>query len=383
LPDASLLESPEVPTIPSIPTKTPVICGPTAGGKSDLAVSLAIALREKHKIPAEIVTADAFQIYTGLDIGTAKLTTQERRGIPHHLIDVVPRAGEVSRCQGVKVSRDNAPEAAPLDTSTPRHLDTFTLDDWLTRANAKIEELRSRKTLPIVVGGTHLYIKALLEGLFEGPEPDHALRAQLTNMDPAERRAELERIDPPAAARIHPNDIRRTVRALEVFRLTGKPISAHQTQWDQPTVSAADSRLPIPDSRFLLIILDWDSEPLNKRINARVKQMMEQGLLEEVRALVESNAFTPQSAEALGYKQLIPLVREAIASNRWPPPPAQLEDAVEKIKIETRRFAKNQRTWLRRLSTTPGAIRLAAPPASDADRDAWIPTILKTLGLPA
>jgi tRNA dimethylallyltransferase len=342
-----------------LPPTTPVICGPTAGGKSDLAVDLALTLRDKHHIPAEIITADAFQVYSGLDIGTAKPTLEERRGIPHHLIDIVPTSA--------------------LGTRHSALPPPFTVDDWLTRAQTTIANLRAQSILPIVVGGTHLYIKALLEGLFEGPEPDHALRAELAAMDPAARRAELERIDPRAAARIHPNDIRRTIRALEVFRLTGKPISAHQTQWDQPSPRA---QCPTP-SAYLLIILDWQTEPLNKRINARVKQMIDRGLLEEVRALIQQDAFTPQSAEALGYKQLIPLVRAAIESNLWPPPAAKLEDAVEKIKIETRRFAKNQRTWLRRLSTTPGAIRLAAPPATDADWAAWIPSILTLLGLPA
>ncbi len=367
-----------------LPTLTPVICGPTAGGKSDLAVDLALTLRDKHHIPAEIVTADAFQIYTGLDIGTAKPTIPDRRGIPHHLIDIVP--------------------PPPLPTPNSPLPPAFTLDDWLARANATIANLRSRHILPIVVGGTHLYIKALLEGIFEGPEPDPELRAALSAMDPAARRAELERVDPLAAQRIHPNDIRRTIRALEVFKLTGQPISAHQKQWDrgggsgQSAVASGKgiegqeaessplhtAHSPLP---FLLITLDWPSESLNLRINARVRQMMEQGLLEEVRSLILSNGFTSQSAEALGYKQLIPIVRAALVANTWPPPAAALSEAVEKIKIETRRFGKNQRTWLRRLSTTPGSLHLPGPdlmvspsaPTSRADR---IQQTLNALNLP-
>lgn len=316
-------------------------------------------LRERHGIAAEIVTADAFQVYRGLDIGTAKPTIEERRGVAHHLIDVVGSAqshGQDARGTG-----------------------PFTLDDWLRLAKQTIAELRARQVLPIVVGGTHLYIKALLEGIFEGPEPDHALRAELTAMDPTARRAELERVDPAAAARIHPNDVRRAVRALEVFRLTGRPISAHQSQWDQPLAEASGSSM---HSEYCLVVLDWDSEALNRRINARVKGMMDRGLLDEVRGLVASGGFTPQSAEALGYKQLIPVVRRAAEDGRWPPPPAAVEEAVEKIKIETRRFAKNQRTWLRRLSVTPGAIRLAAPPVDDAARALWPQAILAALGLP-
>ncbi|MFN7022427.1 MAG: tRNA (adenosine(37)-N6)-dimethylallyltransferase, partial [Phycisphaerales bacterium] len=174
-----------------LPPLTPVIAGPTAGGKSSLAIELALALRDRAQIPAEIVTADAFQLYSGLDIGTAKPTPDERRGIAHHLIDLVP-------------SRPD-----------PAHTDRFTVDDWLRLATAKIADLRARGVLPIVVGGTHLYIKALLDGLFDGPQPDPALRTELEAMPPAARRAELERVDPAAASRIHPNDLRRTVRALE------------------------------------------------------------------------------------------------------------------------------------------------------------------------
>ena len=151
----------------TVPNLTPVICGPTAGGKSDLAVALALRAPEAFGCKAEIVTADAFQVYRGMDIGTAKPTIEERRGVAHHLIDVVGLGSAV-----------------------------FTVDDWLTLARQKIAEIRSRGALPIVVGGTHLYIKALLDGLFDGPGPDEALRAELAAMDPATRRAELERVDP-------------------------------------------------------------------------------------------------------------------------------------------------------------------------------------------
>lgn len=359
---------------PPLPALTPVICGPTAGGKSDLAVALALRAREEWGIGAEIITADAFQVYRGMDIGTAKPSVEERRGVVHHLIDVVdPRGSERGTgFQPVQDAQEHGQDAHATKT--------FTVDDWLRLAREKITEIRGRGALPIVVGGTHLYIKALLDGLFDGPEPDEGLRAELTAMDPAARRAELERVDPAAAARIHPNDVRRTVRALEVFRLTGKPISAHQKQWDRPSSSSSRTSSPnvregasaeggtsahgmpgcgvaanaLPDGRaaYQLIILDWESEALNRRINARVKQMMERGLLDEVRALRDSGALIPgsQPAEALGYKQLLAHLRDPAAIS--------LEDAVEKIKIETRRFGKNQRTWLRRLRTTPGAMTI-------------------------
>jgi tRNA dimethylallyltransferase len=323
---------------------TPVIIGPTAGGKSSLAVDVALTLARDHGLQAEIVTADSIQVYRGLDIGSAKPTAVEQRGVPHHLIDIVEPT------------------------------ETFTVADWLARAQAAIADIRSRGRVPIVVGGTHLYIKSLLDGLFEGPDPDPALREQLRAMDPAARRAELERVDPAAAARIHPNDERRTIRALEVFRLTGRPISEHQTQWDRPrgigvSADAEDSQAAerarpgtrggapsgeasagTPMPRFALIGLDWPAEALAPRINARVKDMMDRGLLEETRALLSAGRLGPTAREALGYKQLIPHLQ-----GRCP-----LEDAVEQIKIETRRLAKNQRTWLRRLRLTPDSLWIDA-----------------------
>ncbi|MBY0307323.1 MAG: tRNA (adenosine(37)-N6)-dimethylallyltransferase MiaA [Phycisphaerales bacterium] len=293
----------------------PVICGPTAGGKTAAAVALAHVLADRG-LQAEVVTADAFQVYRAMDIGTAKPSLAEREGVPHHLIDLVDPT------------------------------ERFTLDRWLSAAEAKIDELKARAAVPIVVGGTHLYIKALMEGLFDGPAADAALRADLEAMGPAARRAELERVDPRAAARIHPNDARRTVRALEVFRLTGRPISDHQGQWDRAGGSRTDARL---------VALNWPTELLNRRINARVKQMMEQGLLEEVQRLMAGPGLGPQAGEALGYKQL-----RLLLSERSAPGPRELEDAVERIKIDTRRFGKNQRTWLKRLSLIDGCLALDA-----------------------
>lgn len=315
-----------------LPPRFPVICGPTAGGKTAAAVAIAHLLRDKHGITAEVVTADAFQIYKGMDIGTAKPTLVERAGIPHHLIDLVEPT------------------------------ERFTLDQWLNAAEAKIAELRARDTLPIVVGGTHLYIKALMEGLFEGPGADAPLRAELEAMDPEARRAELQRVDPAAALRIHPNDLRRTVRALEVFRLTGKPISDHQGQWDKAGAARADAQL---------VTLQWPTDALNRRINARVKQMIEQGLVDEVRRIAESPGFGPQAREALGYKQLIPLVTEGKVS-----PSTSLGDAIERIKIDTRRFGKNQRTWLKRLSLIQGCLAIDA---SVVDAGSVAQTIVNTI----
>jgi len=279
----------------------PVIVGPTAGGKS----ALALAIAERSPRPVEIVSADSMQVFRGMDIGTAKPTEEEREGVPHHLVDV----------------------------ADPR--ESFSVDRWLGLAEGAIDDIRARGGVPIVAGGTHLYAKALLEGLFEGPPADAALRAELSDMEPSERRVLLERVDPDAAARIHPNDTRRTVRALEVWKLTGTPLSEHQREWDAGGVR----------EDAVLIGLLWSAEALSRRINARVKHMVESGLVEEARALWQTGALGEQAREALGYKQLF-----AHFEGR-----CSLEDAVERIKIETRRFAKNQRTWLRRLRTTPNS----------------------------
>ena len=283
----------------------PVIVGPTAGGKSALAVDVALQFERDGRGIGEVVTADAFQVYRGLDIGTAKPTEAERRGVAHHLIDVV-EPGE-----------------------------PFNVHDWLALAQRTIEDIRARGHVPIVAGGTNLYIKALMEGMFSGPGADDEIRATLRALDPETRRAELERVDPAAAARIHRNDERRTIRALEVHRLTGRPISDWQGQWDQDAG---------PDDR-VLIGLEWDREALSARINQRVKHMMDDGLLDETKRLHAAGRLVGQAGEALGYKQLVRSL-EGLSST---------DDSVEQIKIETRRFAKNQRTWLRRLRRIPGS----------------------------
>lgn len=316
-------------------TRFPVIVGATASGKSALAVEVAQRIREAdpEATGAEILTMDSMQVYHGLDIGTAKPSREEMGGIPHHLIDLVD---------------PTEPEPTP-----------FTVDDWLGRAESLIEEMRGSGRVPVVVGGTHLYAKALLEGLFKGPDPDPELREQLASLSAQERRAELERVDPDAAKRIHPNDDRRTIRALEIFRLTGVPISEHQRQWDSSSGPRQDA---------LLVGIDWPAEELSRRINERVRHMVERGLIAEAHALYDAGALRPgtQPAESLGYKQLIPYFERRSSRS----------EAVERIKIETRRFAKNQRTWLRRLRSTPGSVWIdaSAVPASD-----WAKVVLNAL----
>lgn len=253
---------------------------------------------------------DSMQVFRGMDIGTAKPSLEERGRVPHHLLDI----------------------ASPTEP--------FSVERWLGAAQATIESLRSRSVLPVVAGGTHLYAKALLEGLFEGPPASPEIRTELDHAATSELRRELEQIDPAAAKRIHPNDRRRTVRAIEVFRITGEPISDRQRQWDRGGVR----------SDALLVGLTWSSGTLNRRINARVRTMIENGLIDEARQLHEQGLLGAQAREALGYKQLVAHFEGRLT----------LEDAIERIKIDTRRFAKNQRTWLRRLRSTPSSLWLDA-----------------------
>jgi tRNA dimethylallyltransferase len=278
--------------------RMPVIIGPTAGGKTAIAVSVAQLLAEQG-LPGEVISADSVQIYRTMDIGSAKPTADEQAGVPHHLIDCI-------------------------DPAEP-----FTVHDWLTLAEAAIADIRTRGGVPIITGGTHLYIKALLDGLFAGPDPDPELRARLSALPLDILRARLESVDPEAATRIHPNDLRRTVRALEVFDLTGTPISELQQQWDRKNPRRDDLRV---------FALRWPSADINARINRRARAMIEQGLVEEVRAIEPELGV--QARQALGYKQILASFAGRIT----------LEQAIEAIKIETRRFAKNQRTWLKRLA---------------------------------
>jgi tRNA dimethylallyltransferase len=293
-------------SMPDAPRDIIVILGPTAGGKTELAIALA------QQLPGggECIGADSMQVYRGMDIGTAKPTAEQRTAVPHHLLDLVEPSDE-----------------------------DFSVDTWLRLAEEVIAAVRSRGRWPIVVGGTNLYIQALLGGMFEGPGPDPALRARLNAMDDSALRSRLESVDPVSAGRIHANDRKRTIRAIEVFEQTGRPLSGMQGQWnDQPR----------DDVR--IIGLDWPVEAINRRINARVKAMMEAGLLEEVRRLREEDRLGRQAREALGYRQLIDHLEGRCT----------LEEAVEQIKIRTRRFAKQQRTWLRRFRSHPRAAWLPA-----------------------
>lgn len=290
---------------------TLLILGPTAGGKSSLTIELA------QRIGGECLSADSMQVYRGMDIGTAKTPLAERAGVPHHLIDLIE----------------------PDD-------DSFSVDRWLELCQRTIAEIRGRNRTPIIVGGTNLYVQALLAGISDAlPAPDEALRARLNAQPPEALRAKLLEVDPAAAQRIHVNDRKRTIRAIEVFEQTGTRLSELQRQWNAPTRTQSPG-MAIPglcgaNTSIFIIGLEHPVEAINRRINARVKAMIEQGLVDEVCRLHAANAMGRNAREALGYKQIIEHLEGRCS----------LEDAVEQIKIRTRRYAKQQRTWLRRFRT--------------------------------
>jgi tRNA dimethylallyltransferase len=273
-----------------------LILGVTASGKGRLAFDLA------QSIGAEIISIDSMKVYRRMDIGTSKPPQEARRCVKYHLIDIVEPS------------------------------DSFSVAAFLNAASEAIEQIKGRNKPVIAVGGTALYIKALLYGLFEGPGTDKQIRAELTARVQVEGLTELHReltkIDPAAAERISPNDSRRIIRALEVYQLTGKPISSFQKQW-------AESEMK---DNWKLIGLRREKTEESKRINSRVRKMMAVGFVDEVKALLaEEKPLSEQARCAIGYAEIIEYLNGRIS----------LEDAVEMIKKNTRRLAKNQRTWFK------------------------------------
>jgi len=273
-----------------------LILGVTASGKGQLAFDLAKSL------DAEIISIDSMKVYRRMDIGTAKPPQEARQRVKYHLIDI----------------------AEPSDS--------FSVGAFRDAALGAIEQIKSRKKKIIAVGGTALYIKALLYGLFEGPGTNQQIRAELKARAQAEGLAELyyelTRIDPVAAERINPNDSKRIIRALEVHQLTGKPISSLQKQWDN-----SDSK-----HDWTIIGLRRKKTDASGRINKRVKEMIDAGFVDEVKALLaEERPLSRQARCAIGYAQIIEYINGQIS----------LEDAIELIKKNTRRLAKNQRTWFK------------------------------------
>jgi tRNA dimethylallyltransferase len=290
-----------------------ILTGPTGSGKSRLALDLA------ERLGAEIVSMDSMALYRRMDIGTAKPTPDERRRVPHHLIDVLD----------------------PWESASVAW--------WLERALACCRDLVRRGKRPLFVGGTPLYLKTLLHGLFDGPPADEAIRRRLSEEAAIHGgeslHARLAAVDPVSAARLHSNDVRRLIRALEVWELTGRPISAWQTQWKIENRESwivdrkgDDPRSTIHDSRCLW--LDPPRAELYVRIDARVERMVAEGLVEEVRALRRlERPPSREAAQALGYKEMFDHLDGR----------ASLEETVRHIQTRSRRFAKRQITWFRHL----------------------------------
>ena len=277
--------------------KAYALLGPTASGKSSLALALAA------RAPLEIVSMDSAQVYRGLDIGTAKPSAAERSAVPHHLIDVIDPDG------------------------------SYSTGRWREEAIRAIGEILARGKVPLIVGGTMLYYRALVGGLDALPQADAEVRAAI-NAEARERgwpalHAELERIDPRSARRIPAGDTQRIQRALEVWRLTGKPLSSLQ--------GVARAGLPFALKAFALV--PPDREALNQRIAQRFDAMLEAGLVDEVRRLRSRHRLTPgmPSMRAVGYRQV------------WQHLEGELSEAGlrEQAVAATRQLAKRQLTWLR------------------------------------
>lgn len=291
-----------------------LVCGPTASGKTRVAVAVA------KRIGGEVISVDSMKIYRDMTIGTAKASEAKRGGVPFHLFDVREPHQSIS------------------------------VADFVTLAEIAEAQILARGNVPIFCGGTALYLRALTEGLFEGPPRDEDFRARLRAEAAAHGRdalhARLRAVDSVSAAKLHPNDLRRVIRALEVFAATGTPISALQQQW---------KREPRPDR--LLFGLGWEREALYARIGVRVDAMMQEGFLGEVRGLhARKRPLSPESRQALGYRELLAWIEGGEAE-----PEA---DVVETIKRNTRRFAKRQLTFFRHF---PDLRWLPVDDATEAD----------------
>jgi tRNA dimethylallyltransferase len=291
-----------------------IIIGPTAAGKTSYAINLAKKLvgppfkvghgrGRRRRGAGEIISADSMQVYKGMNIGTAKPTPREMQGVPHHLISI------------------------------KRPDEEWNVSMFVEEANRLIADIRRRGKIPIIVGGTGLYIWTFLEGFSFPLAPSNPkIRARLEKFSPEKLYARLKRIDPAAAAKIHPHDKKRIIRALEVFELTGKRIS------DLHEVSSPD--LTSTNVAPKIIFLNPVREKLYKKIEARVDKMIKKGLAKEVRGLLKKGyAKSLNAFQALGYKEIIGYLEGKCS----------LDEAVALIKKRTRHFARRQLVWFRRL----------------------------------
>jgi tRNA dimethylallyltransferase len=294
--------SPPMPLDDSLPSGIPrsawFVVGATASGKTAVGIELA------KRLSGEIISLDSMALYRGLDIGTAKPTVAEQAAAPHHLIDLLAPSEEFSVAEYLRAARD--------------------------AANA----IELRGLAAIFVGGTPLYLKALLRGMFEGPPADWEFRraweARAAEHAPEWLHAQLAAVDAAAAAKLHANDARRIIRALEVLEKTGTPMSAWQQQFDRP-----QSR-----ETCRVYVLHWQRETLYRRINERVVAMFDAGLVAEVESLLASGAtFGRTAAQALGYREVLEHLRGE----------HDLATTIELVQNRTRAFARRQLTWFRSL----------------------------------
>ncbi len=274
------------------------VCGPTASGKTRLSVELA------KVFDGEIISADSMQIYRGMDVGTAKPGKAEQEAVPHHLIDV----------------------CAPSEP--------FSVARYVELADAAAQDILSRGRIPIVTGGTMLYMDALIEcGEFSGGDTDPAVREKYRLM--AEEKGNdavheaLKRVDPESAERLHPNNLKRVIRALEVYESTSMTINE---------LNRLHKRAEPKYEAIKLGVCPVSRETLYERIESRVDQMLDEGLLEETKSLMETGSLTGTAAQAIGYKELAGYIKGV----------ASLEECVSLLKQRTRNYAKRQLTWLRK-----------------------------------
>lgn len=275
------------------------LTGATATGKTSVSLEMA------RRLDAEIISLDSMAIYRGMDIGTAKPSREVRQQVPHHLIDIVDPA------------------------------DHFSVSQYLHSALAKIVEIKQRGKQVLFVGGTALYLKVLLRGMFEGPPADWNFRKEieeeLREMGTEFLHQRLEMVDPVSADLIHPNDQRRMIRALEVLRLTGKPMSHWQMQFDQGRQADECRVFTLRHPRGIL----------HERIEKRVEQMFELGLIDEVKGLLQQfRQLGKTASQAVGYREVIDHLAGRL---HW-------QQTVEQVKSRTRKFARHQETWFRGLS---------------------------------
>jgi len=270
-----------------------LIQGPTGVGKTTAALQLA------DIFPMEIINADSMQVYRGMDIGTSKPNSAEQALVPHHLFSVTEPDEE------------------------------FSAADYLHMGRAAIKDIASRGRIPLIVGGTGLYVRVLLHGLSSAPEGDENLRLQLRQQDPAELYEWLREVDPQSAVKIKPQDTLRIIRALEVFITTGTPLSTHH---------AAHQFQPMPYNA-LKLCLNRERPQLYRHINQRVKQMFADGIIDEVRALLQQGVpETAKPMQAIGYRHVVGYLNGQY----------DLNETIQSMQQDTRRLAKRQITWLRR-----------------------------------